>query len=107
MRVGAFFLESLKRFRKLRVPNVLGEEIDDAKLHPVFYFARAKIVQQRSPFHELSQIFCDVFGEQNVASIAAAHHSVRHVQTSASEVRLAGYIYHSANRSTVYAHPQR
>jgi hypothetical protein len=98
-RVGAFFLESLKRFRKLRVPDVLGEEIDDAKLHTMFYFAGAKIVQRRSPFLELSEIFCDVFREQNVASITTAHHAPRQIQTSASEVRVTSYIHHSTDRS--------
>src|SRR5512132_973609 len=106
MRVGAFFLESLKRFRKLRVPDGLGEEIDDAELHTMFYFARAKIVQQRSPFLELSEIFCDMFREKNVAIIATAHHAARHVQTSASEVRVTSYIHHSTDRSTVNTHSQ-
>jgi hypothetical protein len=98
------FLERLELFWKPRVPDVVGAEIDYAKLHTVFYFARAKIVQKQSLFLELAQIFGDVFGKQNVARIAAAHHAVRQIQTGTSQVRLNSYVHHPADGSAVHAH---
>jgi hypothetical protein len=45
----------------------------------VLYFTCAQIVQQRSPFLELGQIFGDVFREQDVARVAAVHHTSRQI----------------------------
>src|SRR5206468_3102134 len=52
------------------------------------------------------EIFSDVLGEQNVASITAFHRAVREIQAGASEIRLTSYIHHPADRSTVNAHAQ-
>ena len=72
----------------------------------MFHFARAKFVQERSPLLVFFQIFSDVLGEKNVPGVAAIHHSLRHVDASASEIGPFVYIDHPANGSAVDSHPK-
>ena len=50
------------------------------------------------------EIFGDVFGDKNVSSVAAIHHSLRHVDAGAGEVGATIHIYHPADRPAVHAH---
>jgi hypothetical protein len=102
----ALFPESLKLLWELRVPHVVRPQIDNGYLHPVLYFTCAQIVQQRSPFLEFAQIFTDVFGEQNVATVAAVHHTSRQIQTGTGEIGATCNVNNSAHRPAVDAHTE-
>src|SRR4030095_7805385 len=102
---GAVFTESLKPLWKLTVPHVVGPQIDDGYLHPVLYFTRTEIVQQRSPLVVFFQIFGDVFKEQDVPRVGAIHHSLCDVDSSAREIGPFVYIHNSANGTAVDSHP--
>ena len=69
-------------------------------------FARTEIMQQRSPLLVSFQIFGDVFGEKNMPGVAAIHHSLSNVKTSASEIGSFIYIDHTADRPSVDSHPK-
>jgi hypothetical protein len=73
---------------------------------PVFHFACAKIVQERSPLFVFFQIFGDVFGDKNVPGVAAIHHPLRHVEAGTGEIGVTIHIYHTADRPAVHAHPK-
>ena len=72
----------------------------------MLHFARAKIVQKRSPLFVFFQIFGDVLGDQNVPGVTASHHPLRHVEPGAGEIGVTIHIDHSADRPAVNAHPK-
>ena len=50
------------------------------------------------------QVIRYMFGKKNVPGIAAIHHSLRHVDASAGDVRLFVYIGDFVHRAAVNAH---
>ena len=91
--------------RELPVAELIGPEVHNPNAHSMFYFERTKIMQERSPFFVMFKIFSDALREQNVACIAAIHHSLRDVHSSAREVRSLVHIHHSAYRAAMHSHP--
>ena len=73
----------------------------------MFHFARAKIMQERSPLFVFFKILGDMLGKENVPGIAAIHHPLRHVDPSPGEVGPPAHIGHFAYRPAVNAHPDR
>jgi hypothetical protein len=68
----------LKLLWELTLAHVVGPQIDDGYLHPVLYFARTKLVQQRSPLLVFFEIFGDMLRAAGVATdegaaVAPAH----------------------------------
>src|SRR6476660_3300396 len=51
------FLNRLELFGQVRITDFIGVEIADVQADPVFYFARAKVMQERPPTVVLFQIF--------------------------------------------------
>src|SRR5690242_15489569 len=72
----------------------------------MLYFARAEVVQERSPLLVRIEVFGDTLRKQNVSGIAAIHHSLGHVNSSARKVGLFIYIHDAANWTAVNSHPQ-
>jgi hypothetical protein len=72
----------------------------------MLYFARTKIVQERSPPLVFFKILGDVFGEENVSGIAAIHHPLRHVNPGAGETGPFVYIDNPADWAAVDSHPK-
>ena len=50
------------------------------------------------------QIVRDMFGEQDVAGIAAIHHSLRHVNPTTGDVRASADISYFADRAAMNSH---
>ena len=71
----------------------------------MFHFARAEIVQQRSPLLVFFQIFGDMLGEKDVPGVATIHHPLGHVDSRAREIRPFVHIHHPADRPAVDSHP--
>ena len=82
------FLNRLKLFRKLRITGFPIVKANNADAHTVLRLARAKIMQEPPPLLVFFEILGDMPGEQNVAGIAAIHHSLRKVNARAGNVRL-------------------
>ena len=61
-------------------------------------------MQERSPTSVLFEIFGHVPREQNVASVAAIHHPLRHVDPSASDIRPLVHIRYLIDRTAVNSH---
>jgi hypothetical protein len=61
---------------------------------------------QRSPALVFFQIFGDVLGKKNVPGVAAIHHSLCDVDSSAREIGPLVYIKHAANGTAVDSHPK-
>ena len=99
-------LKRLKLFWQLRIANLVRVEIDDADTHAVLHFACAKIMQERPPMFVLFQIFGHVFGEQDVAGIAAIHHPLRHVDAGAGDVGSLIDVGDLIDRAAVDSHPK-
>ena len=51
------------------------------------------------------EVFSDMFREQDVSGVAAIHHPLRDVDSSAREIGPFGYIDHAANWSAMDSHP--
>src|SRR5438045_5660740 len=72
----------------------------------MLHFARTKIMEERPPPLVFLKVFRRVFGEKNVASVSAIHHSLRDVKTSAGEIGSFVYIHHATNWPAVNSHPK-
>src|SRR5215472_7675621 len=70
----------------------------------MFYFARTKVVEERSPLLVFFEIFSDMLREQNMAGIAAIHHPLRHVDPGAGKISSFIYIDHATNWPAVDPH---
>src|SRR4029077_15376927 len=76
------------------------------KPQAMFDFAFAKIVQIRLPMTILSKVICDVFGQENVASVAALDYALRDGDAAASDVNAIVYIWNLIHRAAVNSHPE-
>ena len=71
----------------------------------MFHFVFAELGEVGTPLWILFEIVRHVFGEQNMSGIAAIHHPLGDVNSSAGNVRLLIEIGDLVNRSAVNAHP--
>src|SRR5262245_7107197 len=62
------------------------------------------VVQMRSPVSVVFQVFCEMFGEENVSGIAAVHDALCNINSSSSEIGLIVHICEWIYRSTVNTH---
>src|ERR1043165_5713942 len=69
-------------------------------------FARTNSGQAGSPLFVFPEIFGDVFGEKNMPGVAAIHHSLSNVKTSASEIGSFIYIDPTSDWPAVDSHPK-
>src|SRR5207249_10131045 len=102
---GPAFLHRLESLRQLRIAEFIVIEVHYRYAHPMFRFARTKIVQERSPLLVFFQTFSRVMGENNLPGIAAIHHPLRHVKASAREIGPVVDIDHPTNWAAVDSHP--
>ena len=72
----------------------------------MFHLAFAKIVQVRLPVPVLFQIFRHMLGEENVSGVTAIHHSLRHVDPGAGDIRALVHINYPADRTAMHTHTQ-
>src|SRR5205814_4484913 len=96
----------LKLLGKLRITDFIVVKACDADAQAMFHFACAEVVQERSPPLVFFEVFSDMLRQQNVAGVAAIHHSLRHVDPSAREIGPFIYIDHATNRPAVNSHPK-
>ena len=82
-------MHSLHFLRHGRIPEFFCVEIHDRKPNAVFHLSFAKVMEVRAPVRIMLEILGDAFGNQNMSRIAAIHHSLRHVNPGASDVRFA------------------
>ena len=73
----------------------------------MFHFHVAQFVEVRLPSTLLGQIVGDAFTHEDMAGIAAIHHSLRDVDAYAGDVFAAVRILHMMDRSAVNSHPHR
>ena len=71
----------------------------------MFHFELAQMMQARLPFAVLLKVLSRAFGKQNVAGIAAIHHTLRHVNAATREVGAAIHIDDLIYRAAMNAHP--
>ncbi len=101
------FPDRLELFRQLRIADFIGVEVADIDPDPMFHFACAQVVQERSPPVVLFQIFSHMFGDEDVTGVATIHHSLRHVDPRAGDVLALVHVDHFVDRTAVNAHSQR
>ena len=94
----------LEFLRRLRISSLIVAHIDDRYFPTVFYFAFTKFVQKRTPSRVLLQIVGDTFRKKNVTSIAAIHHSLRHIDASAGDIGLLVQIGDFVDGAAMNAH---
>ena len=99
-------LNRLKLLGKLRITNVIVVKVSNPDAYAMFHFACAKIMQQWAPLLVFFEIFGDMFGEKNVTGVAASHHPLRHVDSSAGNVCALVHVDDPADGSAVHAHSQ-
>src|SRR5439155_10139162 len=99
-------LYRLKLLGKLRITDFIVVKGCNADAHTVFHFAGTEVVQEGSPPLVFFEVLSDVFGEENVAGVAAIHHSLRHVDPIARDVGPLIHINHAANGPAVNSHPK-
>jgi hypothetical protein len=92
--------------RQLRVPNLIGVEIHNEGGHTMLYGTLAQIMQICAPLTRVRQVFGDPFRKEDVACIAAIHHPLRDVNSSACNVRSIIYIPNFIDRPAVNPHPK-
>ena len=92
--------------RQLRVPDFIGIKIDHIYPDAVLCAVLAKIMKARTPESGLSQIFRHALGEKDMACVAAIHHSLGNVNSSARHVRSVVYVLYLIDRAAVDAHAQ-
>src|SRR5207247_9214121 len=92
--------------RRLSVAEFLSVKIDDSDLLTVFQLDVTEFVQMRLPKTVLREIVGHAFGDQNVPSIAAIHHSLRDIDSHSSDIRSVIDIFDLIDRAAVDAHPQ-
>ncbi len=74
---------------------------------PVLDLALTEVAQPRRPLPRMDQIIGHMLGEENVASVAAIHHALRHVDAGPGDVGAPAHVGHLAHRSAVNAHAHR
>src|SRR5881398_2353617 len=84
---------------------LIGIEVHHRHTHSMLHFARTKIVQEWSPFFVRFEIFSDTLRKQDVPRIAAIHHSLGAIHSSASQIGTFIHVHHHADRTTVNSHP--
>src|SRR6266853_5338378 len=99
-------LNRLKLLGKLRITDFTVVKVSNADAHTMFHFACAEVVQERAPPLVFFEVFSDMFGEQNMAGVAAIHHPLGHVDPSAREIGPLVYIDHAAHWPAVDSHPK-
>src|SRR5947209_19765669 len=77
------------------------------KPDPVFDLAVTKVAQARRPLPVLDEVIRYVLGKENVSSVPAIHHPLRHVDPRSGNVRPSTHILYFAHRPAVNAHPYR
>ena len=92
--------------RQRRVTDFAGVEIRHGHAHPVLDFAFAEILQVRPPLAMLLEVFGYMFGKKDVPGIAAVHHPLGDVNSTAGQVRPVVYIGDFVHRTAVNAHAQ-
>src|SRR5207237_847228 len=100
------FLNDFKLLGKLRVADFAVVKISNGDAHPMFHFARAKIVQEWSPLLVFFEVFGDVFGKQNVTGIAAIHHTLRNIDSRSGNVRSIVEVSNHIDWAAMDSHPQ-
>ena len=91
-------------FRRLGITQLVCEEIDRRYSCAVFRLALPQVVEQRTPPGIMFKILSHMFGEQNVSRVAAIHHTLRDVYSSAGNIRLLVKISDFTDRATVNSH---
>jgi hypothetical protein len=86
------------------IANLISVKIHDREAHTMFYLARPKIMQERSPSFVFSEIFADAFREKNVPGVPAIHYSLRDVDAGTRDIGATGNIDHTADGSAVNSH---
>src|ERR1700730_8387190 len=92
--------------RQFGVADLVSIEIHQRDLLAVFHFAIAELVKMRVPARQRREIVGDAARQQNVTSVAAAHHALGDVDPRAGNVRLLVDIDDAIDRAAVNAHPQ-
>ena len=72
----------------------------------MFHLKLTKFIQMRFPFAVLRKIVGNSPGEQNVAGIAAVHHSLGQVDPGAGYIAAVVDIKHLIDRPAINAHAQ-
>jgi hypothetical protein len=101
---GGLWLGLLKFLRQRDVAQRRSVKIDQMESDAVFDLAFAQVAQTRGPLPGMDQIIRHVLGEENVASVAAIHHPLRHVDAGPGDVGAPAHVGHLAHRSAVNAH---
>ncbi len=73
----------------------------------MFHFHVAQFMDVRLPSTLLRQIVGDTFTHENMAGVAAIHHSLRDVDAYAGDVVAPVCILHMMDRAAVDSHPHR
>jgi hypothetical protein len=94
--------------RLRRIPEFVRVKIEERERNAVFYFARAEIMQERSPLRVLLEIIRDAFRNQNVTGVTAIHHPLRDIDPGPSDIPLLTQVGYFLHRPAVnsHAHPQ-
>ena len=100
------FLTACELLGQLRDCRLHGVEVSNPDARAVFHFARTEVVQERSPLLVFFEVFSHMLGEQNVPGVAAIHHPLGHIDSSAGEIGPSVYIDHAAHWPTVDSHPK-
>jgi len=90
----------------LRIAETILVEAKQVKPQPILDFAFAEIMQTRLPMPVLAQVFRNMRGQKNMSSIAAIHHSLRHVDSGTGYIRFLIHIGDSVDRAAVNSHSQ-
>src|SRR4051812_3477377 len=70
----------------------------------MFYFELAEVVQARPPSAVLFEIFSDAPRQENVSGVAAIHHALREVYSSAGQIGASINIANLVHGSAVNSH---
>src|SRR5205814_718974 len=102
---SATLAESAKFLWDFRISNTIAVEINDAEPNTMLHFALAKVVKPGRPLAMFLQVIRDMFGEQDVAGIAAVHHSLGHINPATGDVRASADISYFTDRAAMNSHP--
>jgi hypothetical protein len=93
--------------RQCGISKVLTAEIEKVNAHAVLHFTLAEIAQARCPLPILRKIVGNTLREEDVPGIAAIHHPLRDVDSSAGDVATTAHVSHLAYRPAMNPHPHR
>jgi len=90
----------------LEIAKAVGSEIHQANSNSMLDHHLTQFMQVRTPALVVFQVFGHMFAQQNVTGIAAIHHPLRNVNTSAGDVGALVNVGDFVHRAAVNSHPE-